>query len=168
MHDEGIRKSSVSADKGLKEASHGSVAESGHVSFPPSAAVLFIEHVEDAVDLSWTHLLFILYYPPGIPLKPNSVSFSHSNPYPSKCCHKLTRLVHLLVFWVHFVQVVQAKKGTCFGMQMAASACAALMSAWQTKGFQLWCHPFPAHLVSIFKVHLVWNLQEFLWSDSGL
>ena len=50
---------------------------------------------------------------PGIPLKPNLVSFlTWIKPCPNHC-HKWTILVRLLVFWVTFQQVVQARKGTC-------------------------------------------------------
>ena len=53
-------------------------------------------------------------------------------------------------------------------MQMAASTSAALMTAWQTKGFQWWHHLFPVHLMSMFKVCLIWNHEnssmERLWA----
>ena len=59
------------------------------------------------------------------------------------------------------VQVVQAKKGTCFDIQTAASARAALVTAQQTMGFSLWCHPFRMQATSMFKVRLIWNLPRF-------
>ena len=88
------------------------------------------------------HPLIDSYDPPDIPLKPRLVSFSNLNPCASNRCHKWTILVHLLVFWARFLQVVQAKKGICFGMQMAPGARASSATARQTKGFLLWHYLF--------------------------
>ena len=54
------------------------------------------------------------------------------------------------------------KEGTCFDndMQMAAGACAALATAQQTKGFQLWCHLSPMHLISTFKVRKLYEIKR--------
>ena len=41
--------------------------------------------------------------------------------YHSNRCQNWTILVHLLSFWVHFLQIVQANKGTCFDMQTGVS-----------------------------------------------
>ena len=92
------------------KVSHRSVVESSQPNFPASAS-----------PMHWTHWRCVWYFlnvflinsygPPGIPHKPDLVSFSDLNPCPSNSCHKGTMLVHLLVFWVSFLQVVQAKKG---------------------------------------------------------
>ena len=139
------------------------MAESSCLSFPPSATVPSIENVgrPDPFHISRMHPLLDSYDPYGIPLKPNSVSFSNLNPCPSNRCQKLTILVHLLVFWVSFLQVVQARKGICLDMQMVASAHAALATAWQTKGFLLWCHSFCVLATSMSKERLIWNLPRF-------
>ena len=126
--------------------SHQSVAESNHPSFPPSATQwrccphiqhytqssvfqLFVLIFSTAKGVQfgtwWMHFVIDLYDPPGIPLKPSLVSFSKLNPCPSNHCHKGTILVHLLAFWVSFLQVVPAKKGICFDRQTATGACAA-------------------------------------------
>ena len=122
---------------------------------------------EDQLAVCHPRPLIDLYDPPGIPLKPNLVSFSNMNPCLSNQCHKWTILVHLLAFWVSFLQVVQAQKIICFDMQTAASAYAALATAQQTNGFRLWDHPFRMQGMSMFKVHCVWNFQDFLWPAPG-
>ena len=41
---------------------------------------------------------------------------------------QMNNLVHLLAFWMSYLQVMQVKKSICFDMQMAASAHAALVT----------------------------------------
>ena len=103
---------------------------------------------------------------PGIPLKPDLVSFSNLNPCPSNNRHKWTILVDLLTFeWV-FLQVVQAKKGRYFDMHTAAGAGTALATARQTKKFHLWRHPFPTRLTSTLNARLVWSLSILIMEGS--
>ena len=121
------------------ESSHRS--ESGHLSLPPSATVPPTQNVEDRFAVSplcLNRFAWCTWHPSQAILG----VISNMNPYPSNHCHYWTVLVHLLAFWVSFLQVMQAKKGICFDMQMAASAHAALVTAWQAKGFLLWCHLF--------------------------
>ena len=78
----------------------------------------------------------------GIPLKPNLVSFSDLNPYPSNHCHNrlLPQMNNTGAFssiLSVFLHIVQAKKGAGSDMQMAASAREALTTEWHTKGFHL-------------------------------
>ena len=104
-----------------------------------------------------------------IPLKPNLVSFPNLKPRPSNRCHNWTILVHLLAFWVSFLRVVQAKKGTCLDMQTSASILAALATTRQTKGLQSWRHAVhkgtsrrsQRHVTSTFNARLVWNHKNF-------
>ena len=77
---------------------------------------------------------------------PNLVSLSKPKPCPCNHCHKWTILVHVLAFWVSFLQLMQGKKGNCFDMQMAVGACAALARAQQTKNFLLWCLSPKSHI----------------------
>ena len=76
-----------------------SAGESGHPSFPPSATVPCDETLSTGMFGRMTNSFLIdSYDPPGIPRKPNLVSFSKLNPCPSNRCQKGTILVHLL--WV--------------------------------------------------------------------
>ena len=113
------------------------MAESSQLSFPPSATVPSTENAEDWLDISRTHPLIDLYNPPGIPLKPNLVSFSKMNPCASNCCQKWTTLVHLLVSWVSFLQVTPAKKSICFDMQMAAQCPCCIGNGVADNGFSI-------------------------------
>ena len=92
-------------------SSRRSVAELDRLSFPPLATVPPIPNVEDRCVMCQQRPLLDSYDPPGIPLKANLLSFSNMNHCPSNRCHKWTILVHLLAFWVGFLQAVQAKKG---------------------------------------------------------
>ena len=150
--------------------SHRSVDEFGHPTFPPSATVLAIKNIEDPFDISQTCPLIDSYDPHGIPCKLDLMSFSSLNPYPSNCCHKWTIVVHLLAFWVHLLQVVQAKKGTCFDVQMAAGVLAASTTARRTKGFLLWrhVHPFPnAPCINVQKRDLYEIFKNFYGAILG-
>ena len=104
------------------------MAESSRLCFPPSATVLSTENVEDPFDISQSVPLIDSYDPTWLPSQAK-LGVTNLNRYPSHCCHKRTILVHLLAFWVHLLEVVQAKKGTCIDMQMAASTHAALTTA---------------------------------------
>ena len=109
-------------------------------------------------QMSKTFLLIYLYDPPSVSLEPILVLFSQLSLlcFCSRC-HKWTLLAHLLVFWVSFLQVVQAKKRTCFefDMQEAAGARDALGTARQR--VQLWRHPFPVQLTSTVMVRVIRN-----------
>ena len=75
----------------------------------------------------------------------------------------MNNIGNLLAFWVSFLHVLQAKKGICCAMQTAASAHAALVIVWQTKGFLLWCHLFRMQTISTFKARLLWNLPKIFY-----
>ena len=136
-------------------ASCRSVAQCSCLSFPPSATVPPIQNVEDRFVMCQPCPLLNSHDPPGIPLKPNLVPVSNMNPCPSNRCHKWTTASVLSDFCA-------GKEGICLDMQMAAGACAALTTVRQTKGFLLWCHQ---QATSTFKACLIWNLQDFLWTD---
>ena len=127
------------------------VAGRGHRNFPPSVTFPCIENAEDTFDISWMHF-FIRFVWPGIPLKPNLWSFSKLNPWPSNCCYKWTILVHLLAFWLSFLQVVRQRKVSALICRWQLVP----MLYWgqhgkQSPGFQLWHHLFPAQLASASK-----------------
>ena len=107
-----------------------SVARSPVRRASPPQSVSCFENAEDVFNICCT--CFSSYDQ----LAPETwVSFSKLNPCPSNCCYNWTILVHLPVFWVSFLQVVQAKKGCCLDMQTAASTCVAFVTAQETKGF---------------------------------
>ena len=71
-------------------------------------------------------------------------------------------MVHLLASWVSFLQVVQAKKGICTDVQMAGGDRAAVATAWQTKGFLLWCHLF--HHQCLRRVaYVIWKIFKIFY-----
>ena len=50
--------------------------------------------------------------------------------------------MHLLAFWVSFLQVAQAKERIRFDVQTAVGVGTAFSTAWQTKDFLLCRYPF--------------------------
>ena len=48
--------------------------------------------------------------PPGVALELKVLSFPQLNLCPSNCCQKWTTLVHLLLFWVSFLHIVQRQR----------------------------------------------------------
>ena len=152
----------------LQRPSRRSVAEFSRLSFPPSATVPPIQNVEEQFAMCQPHPLLNLYDPPGIPLKPNLVSFLSWNLVLSNCCHKSTILLHVLAFWMSYLWVVQAKKGMYL---ICRQQPALVLHWWQRDKQRVFCSDVTRPQCKprqLFKVHLVWNLQDFLWSDPGL
>ena len=72
-----------------------------------------VKTLKTSLSLCRPHPWINSHDPPGIPLKPNLVSFSKLKPCAPNRSHNWTILVHLLVFWVSILQVVQAKTDIC-------------------------------------------------------
>ena len=73
------------------------------------------------------------------------MSYPQLNPCPFDCFENLAML---MVFWVSFLQVVQAMKGTCVDLQMAAGARAPLAMSAANKVVFIVVLPITTHLTT--------------------
>ena len=124
------------------------MAESGRLSFPPSAAVPSTEtdvtrvcQMTNPFLIDWRRVLGTTkdfppwYDPPGIPLslKLLLASFSNLNPCPSNCCYNgaVNILVQLVGVLSEFLPVVQAKKGTIPALSLTCRRQPVPVSYWR-------------------------------------
>ena len=136
-----------------------SVAESGHPSFPLSPTVSVCVHWKCWRPV-WQFLNIVLidtHDPPGIPLKPNLVPFSNLNPCASNHSHKWTILLHLLAFWVHFLQAVQAKKGICYADSSQCPCCLDDSTAQRVFNCDITCSQCTSHQQSKHASYKIFN-----------
>ena len=134
------------------DSSRRSAAESGRLSFPSSATAPSMEKVgvtglTRRVKQIFNRFVWHTWRPSRAE---RGVSFSAES-LPFSSLSRMNNIRALTSVWSKFLQVVQAKEGTFFGMQTAGGGRGALATPRQTKGFQLWCYPFPVQLTLTFK-----------------